>query len=675
MPLVGTKKFYIYDTTLEQYTGEIAQFSIPQSDKTASELNSSIHTIVGVNSGGSTRITLEKAIAIANTIDSYNFVAMLPDPYVDNSVEYDIESTSGFSQLSLLLNSYYSAGSIISNRRYRLCVSDTVFDDNYFTISNSAIQSTFVVNESSYTISTNTPVGIGFSLLPGNNVPLAKCSTFTSDNLIFEALLFVDEANNRNYTYKIVNPGELAITAFKTLYEMAETGGGYSVTYDLVDCTGSENNPTVILPQATVTLASFTPLPSFYFNELSVTIDGTGYPDGPVQFVFDLDSGNLRIGPISSAITVHVKGTRDPYSGSGASGPGGGDGTFDFSSTPINYPGLPTIGAYSTGFLNVYVPSAANLRSLAAYMWAGAFDIDNFRKLVADPMDAIMGLSIVPVTSAEIGVESTTLIVGNISTGISMPRALSQYVAVDCGTVEMPAKWGAYLDFSPYTKLQLYLPYIGFVDISPDDVMTANMGAEEQDPGTISVQYHVDILSGSCIAFVKCRDHVIYEFGGQCACSCPVTEGQYKNGLLGMLEIISTVASTASAVAGGPGERASKANREASQIGKIGAVAEGTLGVIDTSLAMIKPNITRSGSVGGSNGLMGYQIPYLVLTVPHMCIPGDQNVYIGYPSFVTLEMSELAGFTQIQITHLHNMSCTSDEADEIISLLSEGVIF
>ena len=56
----------------------------------------------------------------------------------------------------------------------------------------------------------------------------------------------------------------------------------------------------------------------------------------------------------------------DPYEGAGASGPGGGDGTFDFSSTPINYPGLPTIGAYSTGFLNVYVPSASSLRSLAS---------------------------------------------------------------------------------------------------------------------------------------------------------------------------------------------------------------------------------------------------------------------------------------------------------------------
>lgn len=368
----------------------------------------------------------------------------------------------------------------------------------------------------------------------------------------------------------------------------------------------------------------------------------------------------------------------DPYSGAGASGPGGGDGTFDFSSTPIDYPGLPTIGAYSTGFLNVYVPSAANLRSLAAYMWAGSFDIDNFRKLVADPMDAIMGLSIVPVTSAEIGVESTTLIVGNISTGISMPRALSQYVAVDCGTIEMPAKWGAYLDFSPYTKLQLYLPYIGFVDISPDDVMTANEGNEDDKmyPGTIGVQYHIDILSGTCVAFVKCRDHVIYEFGGNCSCGCPVTSGQYKNGAFGVLEILSSLFKMEAASMDAPSKFFPKSKSGKQAMYSAGAAeAQGVMDIADSTISMIKPSVARSGMIGGSNGLMGYQIPYLVLTVPHMCIPGDQNVYIGYPSFVTLEMSELAGFTQIQITHLHNMSCTSDEADEIISLLSEGVIF
>lgn len=358
----------------------------------------------------------------------------------------------------------------------------------------------------------------------------------------------------------------------------------------------------------------------------------------------------------------------EPLAPGGTSGPGGGDGTFDFSSTPIDYPGLPSIGAFATGFVNIYVPSAADLRALSAYMWAGAFDIDNFRKIVADPMDAIMGLSILPVSASQIGVQSSVLAVGNISTGLSMPHATSQYVSVDCGTVEVLPKWGAYLDFAPYSKLQLYLPYIGFVDISLDDVMN----------GSIGVRYSIDILSGTCIAFVKCKDHVIYEFGGSCSCQCPVTEGQYKNGLFGVLDLISGVGQLVSA--GSSAVPSSKGNSSSAQMAaNIGGAVVGAVDAIEgmagTVISMVKPNIGRSGAVGGSAGLMSYQMPYLVLTIPHMCVPGEQNTYMGYPSFITMEMSELTGYTEINVTHLNNMSCTDTEIAEILTLLNTGVIF
>lgn len=361
-------------------------------------------------------------------------------------------------------------------------------------------------------------------------------------------------------------------------------------------------------------------------------------------------------------LAIDVNG--DPLAGSGTSTPGGGDGTFDFSSTPIDYPALPTIGAYDTGFINIYVPTAYELRQLSAYMWSGSFDLDNWKKLWADPMDAIMGLSILPVSASQIGVQSTQISVGNISTGISTNKATSQYVSVDCGTVEILPKWGAYLDFAPYSKLQLYLPYIGFVDIAPDDVMN----------GTIGVQYHIDILSGTCIAFVKAKDHVIYEFGGSCSCQCPVTEGQYKNGLFGVLDMISGISQLVSA--GQASAPTKKSKSIASNIpGALPEAIDAVEGMVGTVQSMIKPHVGRSGAVGGSAGLMGYQMPYLVLTIPHMCIPGDQNKYMGYPSFITMFMSDLTGYTEINVTHLENMSCTDAEAAEILSLLSSGVIF
>ena len=350
----------------------------------------------------------------------------------------------------------------------------------------------------------------------------------------------------------------------------------------------------------------------------------------------------------------------DPYAPGGESESGRGDGTFDFSSTEIPYSGLPTIGAFATGMIDVYVPSRTELVSLSQYLWAGAFDVDNFKKIVADPMDVIIGLQIVPLTAAQIGTASSVLVVGNISTGLSMDKATKQYVEINMGTVEILPKWGAYLDFSPYSKLTLFLPYIGYVDINPDDCMN----------GTISVKYYVDIISGNCVAQVKCNDHVLYQFSGNCSCQLPITAGQYQNIALAGINILGSALGAASSMIMPKG-----GGNTGDKLGAVSGVANLFGTIANEAISMVKPAVQRSGGFGSSSGLMGLQIPYLILTVPRMCIPGEQNKYIGYPSFVTKAMNTLSGFNSVEVTHLNNMSCTAEEVDEIIALLSRGVIF
>lgn len=338
----------------------------------------------------------------------------------------------------------------------------------------------------------------------------------------------------------------------------------------------------------------------------------------------------------------------DPYAPGGISSPGGGDGTFDFSSTDIPIPALPTIGAYNTGFISLYRPSATELHSLASYMWSSAFDINNFIKIFANPGECILGLHIIPTSGTHPEGAGATLMVGNISTGLSMTRLTEQYYECDCGTITISPKWGAYLDYSPYSKLSLYLPYIGFVPISPDDCMG----------GTIRVVYHVDVLSGSCCAYVYCTSnrgvdgHTLYTFTGSCACVCPVTEGQYTNGIIGSIR-------------GGVGLAAGLLT---------GNVLGGLEDAANALISMAKPDVSRSGSFGGSAGLMGIQYPYLVLTVPKMATPDEQNKYIGYPSFITTELSDVTGYASIKITHMEGMAATDEEITELVGILEEGVI-
>ena len=322
---------------------------------------------------------------------------------------------------------------------------------------------------------------------------------------------------------------------------------------------------------------------------------------------------------------------------------GGGFGDHDNTSYPIDIPSLPSISAASTGFISLFNPTLAQLNELASYMWSNLFDISGWKKLFADPMDAILGLSIVPVAVPSGGVKEVK--VGNISTGISLTVASTQFVEVDCGSINVNEYWGAYLDYEPYTKVQIFLPYIGTRPISVDEIMGK----------TVRVVYHVDILTGACCCFVKCGDSVLYTYNGQCSIPIPITGANYTSVVNG---VISVAASVGSLVATG------------------GASAPTAISAIASSAVnQMKPQIEKSGSISGSAGILNMQTPYLILIRPRQALPSKQNEFIGYPSLVTVQLTKLSGYTEVQSIHLENIPATQEELAEIESLLKGGVIF
>lgn len=335
--------------------------------------------------------------------------------------------------------------------------------------------------------------------------------------------------------------------------------------------------------------------------------------------------------------------TDDPYWGGDYSGTGGGGGDFDNTSTPIQVPELPSISVASSGFISLFNPSLAQLNELASYMWSDVFDISGWKKLFADPMDAILGLSILPVAIPSGGVKEVK--VGNISTGISLTAASAQFVEVDCGSINVKEHWGAYLDYEPYTQAQIFLPYIGIRPISVDEIMGK----------TVKVVYHVDILTGACCCFVKCGDSVLYTYNGQCSIPIPITGANYASIVNG---VISAAASVGSLVASGG----------ASAPTAIPAIAS-------ASVNQMKPQIEKSGSISGSAGILNMQTPYLILIRPRQALPNKQNGFIGYPSLITVQLTELSGYTEVQSIHLENIPATQEELAEIQSLLEGGVIF
>ncbi len=335
--------------------------------------------------------------------------------------------------------------------------------------------------------------------------------------------------------------------------------------------------------------------------------------------------------------------------------PRGGGGTetnrSDTIGTPNNTAELNSHSGVEAGFISLYSPSSSQLRSLASYLWTSDF-VDNVKKMFGDPMDVIIGLTQLPF-SVPTGA-STTVKAGFIDTGIAMPRVSQQYIDFNMGSIRYGSYWGNALDFDPYTKVQIYLPFIGFRTLNTNDVINS----------TVSLKYRVDCLTGAVTAWVSSGSFVKYEFSGQCGASIPVTSQNYNNVINTAINIVSTVGTgiIGGVATGGLGTMASMAT-----VNGISNVASGI------ASGGMKPTVSRSGGMGGASSLMGMRTPYLVFQRPKTSLPGNYNNLYGYACNKYLKLGNCKGFTQVEHMRLQVQGATDDEMKEIENILHKGV--
>lgn len=362
-----------------------------------------------------------------------------------------------------------------------------------------------------------------------------------------------------------------------------------------------------------------------------------------------------KVSDTSGDITIYFSktGQANPY-----------DNPEDIEDDPAKEPELPVKSAINTGFITIYNPTLAEVQELATYMWnADLTTIDFWKKLVADPMDLILGFSLLPCNVPSYG--SSSVVVGLIDTGVSMTKAASQFVRVDCGSVNINELYHTCLDYEPYTKCELYLPYCGTHPISIDDIMNK----------TVHVTYHIDILSGSCVAYVMVNEAVYYTFSGNCAVSLPVTSQQFSQMIQASINLAANVGTMVAT--GGLSAPLAGTGSQAAQVGR--AIRGATMGINTAAAAAstvmsMKPRIARSGNVGGMAGQLANQAPYFIFTRPRVSVANKQETYQGFPSNQSVTLSNLSGFTQVQSIHLSGVPCTDEELSEIYNLLSSGVI-
>ena len=379
--------------------------------------------------------------------------------------------------------------------------------------------------------------------------------------------------------------------------------------------------------------------------------------DPSFQVHFDNSNGTNKVKDTAIREILGVSKRVDPdnpYDGGDDKGDDDNtSGDYDHTSDPVPEPDLPSVSVTDSGLVTLFAPTEAQLKALANYLWSDAFSLDNFKKMLNNPMDCILGLTIVPVNVPHGTAREIT--VGNIVTTVSCNICPTQYVKVDCGTFtfDRHSMTNSYLDYAPYSKCYLYLPFIGVQEINIDDFMQS----------TMHVVYHVDILTGAMFCYVMRDSSVMYTYMGQCAENVPLSSSSYSNTIGSIMSAAASIVGVASMAATG---------------GATAPVAAGLLAGATTSTAnavsSLKPSVAHSGSIGGGAGIMGVNYPYLIFNTPHVSIPSQQRHYTGYPSNQIVKLSALSGFNVIQAINLSVSGANDSEMNEIESILKGGVI-
>ena len=149
-------------------------------------------------------------------------------------------------------------------------------------------------------------------------------------------------------------------------------------------------------------------------------------------------------------------------------------------------------------FVNIYNPTQAQLVDAANKLFMN-FDTGNVVNI--SPYIVSIHKVFVPVSTDE---EFQPIKFGKYNTQVNSKVVNQKVSRVSCGKVRVPELYHNALDYSPFTTVRIWLPFLGFYDLSIDELSNKE----------IELTYAIDLVNGKALAEISNDDGVIYRFVG-----------------------------------------------------------------------------------------------------------------------------------------------------------------
>lgn len=246
--------------------------------------------------------------------------------------------------------------------------------------------------------------------------------------------------------------------------------------------------------------------------------------------------------------------------------------------------------------------------------------------------------------------------------------------SMDLGEYEIKPKFNDFRDYAPYTKIEMFIPYCGWVAL-PSHVMSS-----EEKPKIITGTLLCDIIAGTCKAVIKCNDTVVAEASGFTAVDVPFTGENVGMKMAGIASAITSYGNSAAKTVGNiaSGGMSGGAGAGASAAGGL----VGLLGSYTQLHSAFNANYTEiCGKTGDGCNVAGLNKVYIKIQRPKTggyeapdFVPEDYGHATGFIAMKKKQISECEGLIICANPDTSGIGGATDRERQMIKNLLEGGI-
>ena len=327
--------------------------------------------------------------------------------------------------------------------------------------------------------------------------------------------------------------------------------------------------------------------------------------------------------------------------GDGSKDDGYDDGKDDDSDDTSPEEGLSVDNLLTTS----YALTETRLRQLSGFLWSADF-IDNIKLLNNSPIENIISCKRIPF---DINGTDESIVLGNVDTGVHGNKIDTGH-SFTIGSASVSKKYNNFLDYSPYTNIWIFLPFIGMRQLDTDKYMGR----------TLKVVYKVDIVTGSCCACIYASNSsgkylLIDTYNGSCGIDIPIS-AQNRSAV----ESAWIQAGLTSAITLSP--KGAINGKDVIQAGMTG---------LDGAKANFHTSTT--GNISSQCGAYMTRSCMLYFDRPTYKEQASYKHDVGKVCNLTRTIRSLSGYTEMyESIDLSGIPCQTDEMDELRKILSTG---